>query len=180
MWGTRALPGRAAEAAAWYRALLGGVGATTEIVIRGRVTTVISPDWERLLDPLAERTVMVVGRVGSGKSTLARWLAAALAARHGGAVALLDSDMGQASIGVPTCLGLALGPRWSEPAAMWFIGDTSPVGNLIPAVVGAAKLAAHARHLGARTLVVTPPASPTARSRACSSTTRPSRLAPTT
>jgi DNA/RNA-binding domain of Phe-tRNA-synthetase-like protein len=30
LWGTRALPGRAAEAAAWYRSLLEGVGATTE------------------------------------------------------------------------------------------------------------------------------------------------------
>jgi DNA/RNA-binding domain of Phe-tRNA-synthetase-like protein len=32
VWGTRALPGRTAAAAAWYRALLAGVGATTEIV----------------------------------------------------------------------------------------------------------------------------------------------------
>jgi DNA/RNA-binding domain of Phe-tRNA-synthetase-like protein len=32
LWGTRALPGRAAEAAAWYRALLAKVGATTELV----------------------------------------------------------------------------------------------------------------------------------------------------
>lgn len=30
LWGTRALPGRAAEAAAWYRRLLGEMGATTE------------------------------------------------------------------------------------------------------------------------------------------------------
>jgi DNA/RNA-binding domain of Phe-tRNA-synthetase-like protein len=32
IWGTRALPGRAAEAAAWYRRLLGTMGATTEDV----------------------------------------------------------------------------------------------------------------------------------------------------
>ncbi|UQA58419.1 phenylalanine--tRNA ligase beta subunit-related protein [Polyangium aurulentum] len=30
LWGTRALPGRAREAAAWYRSLLEGLGATTE------------------------------------------------------------------------------------------------------------------------------------------------------
>ncbi|AUX47155.1 hypothetical protein SOCE26_086670 [Sorangium cellulosum] len=29
LWGSRALPGRAAEAAAWYRELLAGLGATT-------------------------------------------------------------------------------------------------------------------------------------------------------
>ena len=30
IWGTVALPGRAAEAEAWYRQLLAGLGATTE------------------------------------------------------------------------------------------------------------------------------------------------------
>jgi DNA/RNA-binding domain of Phe-tRNA-synthetase-like protein len=34
VWGTRALPGRAAEAAAWYRALLEAHGATTAEVTR--------------------------------------------------------------------------------------------------------------------------------------------------
>jgi DNA/RNA-binding domain of Phe-tRNA-synthetase-like protein len=33
VWGTRALPGRAVEAARWYRALLEGVGAVTEDVV---------------------------------------------------------------------------------------------------------------------------------------------------
>jgi hypothetical protein len=32
LWGTRALPGRAETAGAWYRALLSDLGATTEIV----------------------------------------------------------------------------------------------------------------------------------------------------
>ncbi len=32
IWGTRALPGRTAAAAAWYRALLASLGATTELV----------------------------------------------------------------------------------------------------------------------------------------------------
>lgn len=33
VWGTTALPGRAARAAAWYRELLGKLGATTEAVV---------------------------------------------------------------------------------------------------------------------------------------------------
>lgn len=33
LWGTRALPGRAAEASAWYRSLLAEVGAQTEPVL---------------------------------------------------------------------------------------------------------------------------------------------------
>ena len=32
IWGTRALPGRTAEALAWYRRLLADLGATTELV----------------------------------------------------------------------------------------------------------------------------------------------------
>jgi DNA/RNA-binding domain of Phe-tRNA-synthetase-like protein len=32
IWGTRALPGRSAATAEWYRALLGSLGATTELV----------------------------------------------------------------------------------------------------------------------------------------------------
>jgi DNA/RNA-binding domain of Phe-tRNA-synthetase-like protein len=35
LWGTRALPGRAREAAAWYRSLLEGMGAVTEDVTPG-------------------------------------------------------------------------------------------------------------------------------------------------
>lgn len=35
LWGTRALPGRAAAAAAWYRDLLAGLGAETETVAAG-------------------------------------------------------------------------------------------------------------------------------------------------
>jgi polynucleotide 5'-kinase involved in rRNA processing len=110
------------------------------------------PDWQPLLDRLEGAVVMVIGCVGAGKSTLARWLATTLAAR--GPTALLDTDMGQAAIAPPTCLGLALTPPWTTPAAAWFIGDTSPTGNLLPAVVGAAKLAAHARCLGARTVIL--------------------------
>lgn len=34
VWGTRALPGRADAATAWYRDLLAGLGATTEILAR--------------------------------------------------------------------------------------------------------------------------------------------------
>jgi hypothetical protein len=33
LWGTSALPGRAAEAAAWYRALLAEAGAQAEPVL---------------------------------------------------------------------------------------------------------------------------------------------------
>jgi polynucleotide 5'-kinase involved in rRNA processing len=62
--------------------------------------------------------------------------------------------MGQPSVGVPTCLALAASAPWEEPAAQWFIGDISPVGNLLPTVVGTAKLVERARSEGATSVVI--------------------------
>jgi polynucleotide 5'-hydroxyl-kinase GRC3/NOL9 len=95
----------------------------------------------------------VIGNPGLGKSHLVRYLAGELTAR-GRRVALLSADMGQAVVGPPACLGLALTPPWREPAALWFIGDTTPVGHLLPAVVGAAQLAQRARQQGAEVLLI--------------------------
>jgi polynucleotide 5'-kinase involved in rRNA processing len=77
-------------------------------------------------------------------------------AAAGQRVGLLSADMGQASVGVPACLGLALAPAWREPATSWFIGDTTPMGNLLPTVVGTARLADRARRAGVQTLLIDP------------------------
>jgi polynucleotide 5'-hydroxyl-kinase GRC3/NOL9 len=114
-----------------------------------------APGWDELAAGLADGTVLAVGSPGLGKSRLLRYLSERLAAA-GRRVGLLSADMGQASVGVPCCLGLSLGPAWDDPTALWFIGDTSPVGHLLPAVVGTARLARRARALGVQTLLVDP------------------------
>jgi polynucleotide 5'-hydroxyl-kinase GRC3/NOL9 len=118
----------------------------------------ISPgrDWDRVLARLERGTVLVVGPAGSGKTTLARWLVGQLS-RALGRVALVDADPGQSTVGVPGCLGLALTGPWEAPAGMWFVGSTSPGGHLLPAVVGAARLAERARNCGAEVVVVDAP-----------------------
>ena len=118
----------------------------------------ISPGrgWERLLAHLERGTVLVVGSPDSGKTTLARWLVGQLG-RSLERVGLVDCDPGQSSIGVPGCLGLALTGPWEAPAALWYVGSTSPGGHLLPAVVGAARLAERARAQGARAVVLDAP-----------------------
>jgi polynucleotide 5'-hydroxyl-kinase GRC3/NOL9 len=96
---------------------------------------------------------MVIGSTGTGKTQLARELAVRLI-EQGDTVGFVGADMGQPLIGVPTCLGLSMTGTRDQLAALWFIGDVSPRGNLLPAVVGTAKLAQHARRKGARTILV--------------------------
>jgi polynucleotide 5'-hydroxyl-kinase GRC3/NOL9 len=54
-------------------------------------------------------------------------------------------------------VGLALTGPWEAPAASWFVGATSPTRHLLPLVVGAARLARHARERGAQAVVLDAP-----------------------
>jgi polynucleotide 5'-hydroxyl-kinase GRC3/NOL9 len=111
------------------------------------------PGWDETAARLARGTVMVVGQGGTGKSHLARYLVEHAAAR-GISAALVSADMGQPSVGVPACLGLAIGPRWLEASALWFVGDVTPRGHILPIVVGAARLVRHAVASGAPLVVL--------------------------
>jgi polynucleotide 5'-hydroxyl-kinase GRC3/NOL9 len=110
----------------------------------GGTSLTLGPDWGELLRRLHPGIVMVIGSPGMGKSRLARFLAEHLN-RDGRSVGLLCADMGQPSLGVPTCLALALDPPWTDPATLWFAGDTTPVGHLLQTVVGTVRLAERAR-----------------------------------
>jgi polynucleotide 5'-kinase involved in rRNA processing len=117
------------------------------------MSTEPSPYCDPLQVGILQGTVLVIGKPGVGKSWLVLELAEQLAAR-GQKVGLLSTDMGQASVGVPTCLGLSLAAPWQEAVALWFIGDTTPVGNLLPTVVGTAQLVQYACRLQVRTLFI--------------------------
>ena len=110
------------------------------------------PGWEALRDEVRTGTTLFVGRVGTGKSTLVQWLATELLA-GGHRVAVVTCDMGQPMFGVPGAMWATWGPT-SRPVAGWFIGDNSPVGNLVPAVAGAAALVGAARKAGCDPILV--------------------------
>ncbi len=115
----------------------------------------IPPSWHDLLAKLERGTLLVLGAPGTGKTRLARYLVGQLD-RPLDRVGLVDADVGQSSIGVPTCMGLALTGPWEAPADLWFTGDVSLRGNLLPTVVGAAELTRRARDEGAQAVVVDP------------------------
>jgi polynucleotide 5'-hydroxyl-kinase GRC3/NOL9 len=105
--------------------------------------------------------VVLLGGLDSGKSTLGRRIAAA-AVEAGRTTAFLDADLGQKTVGPPTAVTLRMlrAPEDLEPDslsqldAMYFVGATSPQGQLLPLVVGTAKMLARARDDGAELVVV--------------------------
>ena len=105
--------------------------------------------------------VMLIGGLDTGKTTLGRTIAAAgLAA--GRQVAYLDADVGQKAVGPPTAVTLRLirsvddlqPGSMNRPDAVYFVGATSPQGQLLPLVVGAGRLLARATAEGADLVVV--------------------------
>jgi polynucleotide 5'-kinase involved in rRNA processing len=113
----------------------------------------VPEEWERLLARLEAGTILVVGAAGSGRGALARYLVGQLD-RALPRVGLVDTGLGEPTVGVPGCLGLALTGPWEAPAALWFVGATEPVGHLLPTVAGTARLVEQARRQGARTVVI--------------------------
>jgi polynucleotide 5'-kinase involved in rRNA processing len=112
--------------------------------------------WPELLSELGRGTVLVVGAPGTGKTALARYLVGQLD-RVLRRVGLVDCDPGRPAVGVPGCLGLALTSPWEAPAALWFVGGSSPADHPLPSVVGAARLAERARAAGAEAVVLDTP-----------------------
>jgi len=104
-------------------------------------------------------TLLLIGDTDSGKSTLAAILARdAFAA--GRKVTVVDADVGQSSIGPPTCVGAG---RVTRPIASLsevpaqridFVGSPSPVGHLLGAATSTMVMAQWARADGAETILV--------------------------
>jgi polynucleotide 5'-hydroxyl-kinase GRC3/NOL9 len=90
------------------------------------------------------RIILLLGSTDAGKSSYCRFLAEALVA-NGEPVAIVDADIGQKTIGPPATvtLGYATGARerWvTLPEAYYFVGSPSPVGHMLPLVIGTAQL----------------------------------------
>jgi len=119
----------------------------------------VPSSWESLAFSGMGGVVLVVGATDTGKTTFARYLYRRLSAYHEN-LALVDGDMGQATLGPPTTMSIALGhgndaefPP-SGPRYGVFVGDISPTGHMLPTVVGAGRLVEKAQDEGATAIVV--------------------------
>ena len=85
-----------------------------------------------------------------------------MASGAGRTVAYLDADLGQKTVGPPTSVTLrvlrdandAETESMSRPDGMYFVGSTSPQGQLLPLVVGTGRLLTRAWDEGADLVVV--------------------------
>ncbi|MBN1675636.1 MAG: hypothetical protein JXR37_31630 [Kiritimatiellae bacterium] len=121
-----------------------------------------APSWEEAAERIlaAPGVTVLVGDVDTGKTSFLRYLCGA-AVGQPAAVAAVDADVGQSSIGPPATVGLAFWAPGSAVAPvpwpareMCFVGSVTPVGHLLPLLVGTARLVGRARELGAAHVVV--------------------------
>jgi polynucleotide 5'-hydroxyl-kinase GRC3/NOL9 len=114
--------------------------------------------WEDLTFSAMKGVILVVGATDTGKTTFARYLYHHLEAHHE-RLAFVDGDMGQATLGPPTTMTLALSGRTEgsfPPRGRrfhTFVGDISPGRHMLPTVVGAHRLVRKAREGGATAIV---------------------------
>lgn len=121
----------------------------------------IPPEWIELATEIKRRSgaTVIIGKTDSGKSTLSRFIVNELL-KSGERVGLLDTDVGQQSIGLPTTIALGIAERGRDETVeikcmcMRFIGSTSPVGFFVPIIAGVKALIEKSGHLGNRYTVV--------------------------
>ena len=111
------------------------------------MTIAPEPSWQILIDELKgyKGVVLLLGDTDSGKSTLFRYLAQQLVSR-GLSVALVDSDVGQSSLGLPGTISAKLFTRREDLdefhfEKLFFIGDVNPAKRIDQMVYGTRKMA---------------------------------------
>ena len=120
-----------------------------------------SPEWRDCITSLVANPglTVVIGASDTGKTTFCTQLLNA-AVEAGLKAALVDADIGQSEVGPPGTIGLAelTHPveRLSDLPArrMYFVGATSPAGNMLQCVVGTKRMADAAAGHGAELTVV--------------------------
>ena len=99
---------------------------------------------EKIIEEILNKKgkVFLLGESDSGKTTFAKTLVSK-AIQKGILVGWVDADIGQSTIGPPTCIGLSLfSPESPEfkISSLYFVGNTSPHGRFAPLIMGAKKL----------------------------------------
>lgn len=100
--------------------------------------------WEKIIEEILDKKgkVFLLGESDSGKTTFAKTLVSK-AIKDDILVGWVDADIGQSTIGPPTCIGLSLffpeSPEF-KISEFYFVGNTSPHGRFVPLIMGTKKL----------------------------------------
>lgn len=120
---------------------------------------IASPKWHEMVSLIRKGTVLILGAPDTGKTTLAKFLIERWC-EQGWRVALIDGDIGQSTLGPPGTVGLALFDSppsdWEriQPLSLRFIGSITPVGYMLPLLVGLKRLVEEAVKYKARIILV--------------------------
>jgi polynucleotide 5'-hydroxyl-kinase GRC3/NOL9 len=118
------------------------------------------PEWRSALADLRQaRSILLLGASDTGKTTFVTWLANELQGQ-GQRVGIVDTDVGQSTLGPSTTIGLGIVNRPFRslqevaPVRLYFVGSTSPRAHLLPVLVGTKCLVDHARTLAVDQLII--------------------------
>ena len=103
----------------------------------------ISP-WDKIIKEILDKRgrVFLLGESDSGKTTFVKTLVSK-AIKNNVSIGWVDADIGQSTIGPPTCIGLSLfSPESPEfkVSSLYFVGNTSPYGRFVPLIMGTKSL----------------------------------------
>jgi len=121
---------------------------------------VTGPQWEGLLRELIRHkgTAILLGAVDSGKSTLARYLIKGILSK-GITVSLVDSDIGQSSIGLPGVISMKIFNKYKDiedlrAQQMLFVGFMNPLKGTSLMIGGTKKMVDISNDEGAEIIIV--------------------------
>ena len=112
----------------------------------------VSRQWLDLLKqlPTDSGRVIVIGGSDTGKTTLCRWLLSKLPEQS--RPALVDSDIGQSTVGPPACIGWRMAGR--TDSQFTFTGDITPATHPTATVAGTCRAVFAAEAAGANLVLL--------------------------
>lgn len=117
---------------------------TSKVLVEGNYVKFKDPIpswWRELPDILIDKRTLLIGRTDSGKSSTVLFLSNKLTA-EGERVSIIDSDLGQSDLGPPGVISEkdlthpVAHTKLLEPDFMYFVGDKTPSGHLLPMIKG--------------------------------------------
>ncbi len=116
------------------------------------------PGWKALAGKLRRKTSLFIGMTDAGKTTIIRYVAMEILS-GGDSVCIVDSDVGQSSLGPPGTVSMKIFKKPGDmeslyPGKMFFIGITNPARGISAVVDAASRMVKTARELSMRTILV--------------------------